>query len=433
MSDNNDKFTIRNGRILIYQREGCGGSFQCRIRFQGKRGYVRKSLWTKDKQEAIEQAEQIFDDLNYKVKRGLSISGKKFNRVCDEYLSQLKEHVRIGKAKQKKLKDYSLICERYLKNYFGKKDIDKIGDSEIVKYRDWRNAYWITGEGAKVQFIEYEREGKMVKTTARHKTPSLSTINSEETVLRQIFEYAIKKQYISRGEIPDIKSERVKSNRRPAFSLEEYRVLRAKSYWRCKKAPNENTQRQRLLLHDFILIMTNAGTRPIEAMTLRWRDIRTHVSPESGERHIVLSVRGKSKRRDLVAQPSAAGYLKRVRKRQEEYAVEHGFKISKEDYVFSGELNNPTKSFKAGFNALLVDADLVTDNHGLKRTIYSMRHTYATFRKIYGNVDVFDLANNMGTSVEMIKKHYYHGENIHIADRLTKMIRRKSKDAIVEE
>ena len=104
-------------------------------------------------------------------------------------------------------------------------------------------------------------------------------------------------------------------------------------------------------------------------------------------------------------------YFGRIRKNQEEYAKEQGFQISKEDFVFSDEFNNPIKSFKSGFNALLEDADLVKDNHGLKRTIYSLRHTYATFRKLYGNVDVFDLAGNMGTSVDMIKRHYYHGDN----------------------
>ncbi len=39
---------------------------------------------------------------------------------------------------------------------------------------------------------------------------------------------------------------------------------------------------------------------------------------------------------------------------------------------------------------------------------YSLRHTYATFALLYGRVSVYTLAVNMGTSVDMIEKHYGH-------------------------
>lgn len=42
-----------------------------------------------------------------------------------------------------------------------------------------------------------------------------------------------------------------------------------------------------------------------------------------------------------------------------------------------------------------------------RRGPYAMRHTYATF-SIAAGVDVFVLARRMGTSVEMIEKHYGH-------------------------
>jgi len=89
--------------------------------------------------------------------------------------------------------------------------------------------------------------------------------------------------------------------------------------------------------------------------------------------------------------------------------------------VFSDEFNKPVNSFKAGFESLLKNTNLLHDNHGEKRSIYSLRHTYGTFRVIYGkNTDIFLLAENMGTSVEMIKKHYYHGNPAQVADKITK-------------
>ena len=52
------------------------------------------------------------------------------------------------------------------------------------------------------------------------------------------------------------------------------------------------------------------------------------------------------------------------------------------------------------------------------KTIYSLRHTYATFRLLYGKVDVFKLASNMGTSVGQINNHYAHLLNPNMADDL---------------
>ena len=58
---------------------------------------------------------------------------------------------------RKKMTLKSAICDRYLKIYFGKKDIDKIGDADINGYRDWRNAYWITGEGKSLYDMGFSR------------------------------------------------------------------------------------------------------------------------------------------------------------------------------------------------------------------------------------------------------------------------------------
>jgi integrase len=45
--------------------------------------------------------------------------------------------------------------------------------------------------------------------------------------------------------------------------------------------------------------------------------------------------------------------------------------------------------------------------NGMKRTIYSLRHTAITFRLLYGgNIDLLTLARNARTSVEMVEKFY---------------------------
>jgi len=310
-----EAFYLEDKKIYVYKRNGCGGIFHCRIRFKEKKGYVRKSLWTSDKEEAKREAEKLYRDLKYNIERGISISGKKFSKICEEYLTYLAEQVVIGKSKEKKLKDYTLIANRYLIAYFGKREIKSIIGKDIELFRDWREKYWITGPGKDIEFIEYERDGKIIKTKARHITPSSSTVNTEETVLRKVFEFAVTKGDLSQAETPTIKTERVTSNRRPGFSIEEYRKLWRESLKRVKAAPQERIKRQRLLLHDFILIMANSGLRPVEAKSLQWKDVRNYIAPDTKNEHVILSVRGKSKKRDMVAQPKVKTYLDRLRER----------------------------------------------------------------------------------------------------------------------
>jgi integrase len=55
----------------------------------------------------------------------------------------------------------------------------------------------------------------------------------------------------------------------------------------------------------------------------------------------------------------------------------------------------------------LVESELLTGSSGSDRNAYCFRHTYATFRLMEG-IDVYFLAKQMGTSVQMIAKHYGH-------------------------
>ncbi len=45
------------------------------------------------------------------------------------------------------------------------------------------------------------------------------------------------------------------------------------------------------------------------------------------------------------------------------------------------------------------------DRDGNRRTAYSLRHTYICFRLMEG-ADIYQIAKNCRTSVEMIEKHY---------------------------
>ena len=68
---------------------------------------------------------------------------------------------------------------------------------------------------------------------------------------------------------------------------------------------------------------------------------------------------------------------------------------------------------------LLTAAGLLLDPiTGRKRGIYSFRHTYATLLVTSGRVSPAELGANMGTSLPMIDRHYYHFDPKKAADRL---------------
>ena len=57
------------------------------------------------------------------------------------------------------------------------------------------------------------------------------------------------------------------------------------------------------------------------------------------------------------------------------------------------------------FNAILEEEKLRTDRDGRPRTAYSLRHTYICLRLLEG-ADIYQIAKNCRTSVEMIEKYY---------------------------
>ncbi|HEV2038153.1 MAG TPA: hypothetical protein VGQ96_06045, partial [Candidatus Eremiobacteraceae bacterium] len=57
------------------------------------------------------------------------------------------------------------------------------------------------------------------------------------------------------------------------------------------------------------------------------------------------------------------------------------------------------------FNGVLARSDLKLDRDGNRRTAYSLRHTYICMRLMEG-ADIYQIAKNCRTSVEMIEKFY---------------------------
>ncbi|MCX7246793.1 MAG: hypothetical protein NTX31_03820, partial [Burkholderiales bacterium] len=97
-------------------------------------------------------------------------------------------------------------------------------------------------------------------------------------------------------------------------------------------------------------------------------------------------------------------------------------------YVFRVGDKDMTTTFGRMFARLLEQLGLLKDPRtGKERTLYSLRHTYATRVLTYNRVSIYNLSKIMGTSVAMLEKHYGHVQLRNLAHQIAGM----GKDVVV--
>lgn len=173
------------------------------------------------------------------------------------------------------------------------------------------------------------------------------------------------------------------------------------------------------MLQAYVLFMANTGLRVGEARNLRWGDCAFVNSPSELDRKVRVTVSASyskvNRRRTAIGTAGAYSALKRL---LDERKVNADFARAS-DYVWCDTDGGVIKDFREGFNSLIREARVELDGDGAKLVIYSLRHTYITFRLQKG-VDVYQLATNCGTSVAMIEKYYSDATSPDFEQELTK-------------
>ncbi|MDB5553053.1 MAG: integrase [Rhizobium sp.] len=202
---------------------------------------------------------------------------------------------------------------------------------------------------------------------------------------------------------------------RPWFSPAEYKQLYEATRQNAREPKNTRFQWEAEQLHDFILFIGNTGLRPDEAKNLQHRDIAVVQGPDSKDRILEVGVCGKRGIGWCKSMPGAVKPYERLRDRLKPIRKSKG---KNGEVPAEGELLNATDlvfpgSYLTMFNNLLDRQNLKVDRDNKPRTAYSLRHTYICMRLMAG-ADVYAIAKNCRTSVEMIERFYA----AHIKDTL---------------
>jgi integrase len=382
-----DKEQLKPG-LIIFKRGDVGhDNYYCRVRIQNEDRYKTISLRTTDRQTARDYALDQYADIRFRVKHDVPVFNRPFSQVAEEYAEAQQRRANAGEVSQARAMNVKNKIGGPLNAYVGSTQVHLITQERWADYPLWRRE---NGKGRRNGII------------------SDATIRIEMAIFAAIMNYAIGKRYVPASHrfegMP-----KLKTSRRDEFTLEEYRALHTKGRKWIREATSPQGTWYRQMCYNFILIMCNTGMRPPEAKNLRWRDI-TNAADKDGQEILVIYVQGKGKTRKLIAPKSVGKYLDRVR------ALSKATKP--DDPVFTIINGKPAKwLYRDTVEELLKYTGLREGPSGIPRTTYCFRHTYATLRLSSG-VDVYILAQQMGTSVKMIEQHYGHVNTIKHADRV---------------
>ena len=364
-----EKHTIMGGKVHVYKREN-SSVWQCSSYLAGKNRRVST------KEESLALAKQFAEDwylgLRGKARDGELTNEKTFKDAAKKFAVEY-EVITEGERARRYVEDHHRRIRLHLNPFFGSMPLSHIKAGTVQEYR--------------MQRLNSERP------------PSRSTLHQEIVTLRQVLKTAIRLgwlEHLADFSMPYRASSKV--YHRAWFSPEDYKKLYTATRENAKAAHGKSWQWDAEQLHDYILFMANTGMRPDEANNLEFHDVEIVKDEWSEDTILEIEVRGKRGVGYCKSTPGAVMPFKRLKERERLDADGNKIKPRSADKVFPAY-------HKKQFNRILQQLDLKFDRDGQRRTAYSLRHTYISLRLLEG-ADIYQIAKNCRTSVEMIEKHY---------------------------
>jgi integrase len=413
------RHSLMDNRVQLYMRAN-SPHWQCACSFAGKQ---RR---TTTKEESLSRAKDVARDwylgLMGKYRAGELKDGKPFREAADRFIDEF-ETITEGQRSPVYVEAHKFRIKNHLIPFFGDMVLSEITAGKIQDYRIHRMK---TGMSRVDQLMKAKalRQKDAPQKFERQKPPARSTLHQEIVCLRQILKTANRHGWLD--QLPNLSAPFQASGKvthRAWFSPDEYKALYTATRARAANPRNERWRWASEQLHDFVIFMANTGLRPDEALRLEFRDVEVEEDDATGKTILVISVRGKRGVGYCKSMPGAVEPFRRLQKRPRPMLLLEGANadekgVAKAKPKSRTALPKPTdlifpKTHRDLFKEILGELNLRTDREGNERTSYSLRHTYISMRLIEG-ADIYQIAKNCRTSVEMIEKYYAS----HIKDRL---------------
>jgi len=370
---------LLDGLLTLYKRPN-SHQWQCRFKLATGAWHCA-STGSDQVAEATTQAIAIYETVKVKLASDLAIKTRTFRQLATQELAAAARVVQANPNKHTHV-DYIHIYTKYLIPFFGNYQINDITQEMVDDYVAWR----------------ISKMGKNPKTYTQRRHAGL---------YKRVIERARDQGLIHRHRtIPLLEVAADRAEIRPAFNQQEVNyLLEYMRDWE-RFGRNQRSNHMRRLCRVYVEFLLGTGIRQgTESMPIRWRSLQWHWIGE--RRYLRVWVSGKTGPRYLIARDFVIEALERLIKWQAlPYAnLEAVIEAKLDRKVFIFPEGDAPHSLDDVFERLMVESSLLKDATGKNRTLYSLRHTYATFALAEG-IDIHTLARQMGTSTLMIEKHY---------------------------
>lgn len=405
-------------RLTLYRRSH-SGRWQCRYKLNGSK-WQRESTGELEQDAATDKAFKLYYGAEERTRNNLPANTRRFKQVAQYAIQRMQQEIDAGAGKTV-FKDYIRVINKYLVPYFGNKSIDSITIKHVQSYNEWRDST-IAQEllerkrsALKNRIKDYVRLRAELEQLDANPPPfraKQSTINTHNSALNRVFDEAILHGWLTQSIKPALLNKGVKSVSRGTFELDEYRKITdtLRSSW-LKETPSIAGRKIREVLREYVLILANTGMRHgTEAVNLRWRDISYYTDARTKERYFEFYPSGKTGQRGLIARDGVYRFLERLRDMDDELRgmpLDEVIAIRSDKYLFRDVDGNrvDANQLRQAFRRLLDEKNLRVGSDGKTRSLYSLRHMYAT-RALLKGQDIYLLSVQMGTSVKMLEQHY---------------------------
>jgi integrase len=453
--------------LLRERRDGRNSQYYARrivplrLRKTPRNPYATKALGPVSLERAKELAWQWWTSGEPPTHGKGSPDGHRFEKVARAFLADLKTkqetvngaHPAIVSLKKYARHDQSIRL--HLNPFFGSLGIENIGPEDVERWLEWRLSPPAPDGKEDPDRTDLATESKTYSPPAR------STVQKDAVAFAAVLRHARLRFKVDTRFVPELPlPAQTEDTRRPRFYPDEWQRLSQALADRGgtrkgKRGPlSQNSIWFRAMLFFFVITLHGTGLRVAEAMRLQVKHLRR--VPEDAAR---LEAYRKEMGLRAIANESEASRTERERNldavisRAYDYRVvvassnqlKHythqriviptvdmtarfdqmlmrlnatfseqidGFilhdlldHVSPDLWLFCHPDGKRIKSFDHGFDEVLEELGLLYHD-GKRRSLTSIRHTYASERIEARKADLKSIADNMGTTIDMLNKHY---------------------------